>query len=246
MARFDRLSLVARGSWGQFVVAVMLITVLPGLAIVWVWQGGCPLDGRGDPATLALGVVVLLLVALGYILLARYPVNILRLRAYLRSLTQNRLPEHIALTEDEDDIAAIRGYLEQIVHQAEERLRLLEEKQEAALQEERRRIMMESIGALCHHVGQPAAVLGMCLHRLAESKVNDERHAIVVDCQRAFDDIADTLDRLRDATHYSTEPYLAADPDGIRIIRLDRGGGGEDVSRMERLTVRDGTDGRGT
>lgn len=163
----------------------------------------------------------LLLILLGYTLLLKYPASITRLRQYLKDLAQDQLPDHVELPHDEDDINAIQQYLEKIVEQAEERIRLLSEKHEADLARERHLIMIESIGALCHHFGQPATSLGICIHYLKESPPPPQAAAILADAQTAFDEMTRILDRLRDLSYYQAEPYLAADPNGPHIIRLD-------------------------
>lgn len=198
----------------------MLITVLPGFLLLWLWMYTQWNKGASTSVTALVGGVCFTLVALGYVLLFKYPVNMVRLRSYLRILAQNGLPERVAMSEDEDDIAAVHFYLKQIVRHAEERLNLLEERHKAALATERHRIMMESIGALCHYVGQPATVLSLSLHKMRQAVGDSPAAPLVAECQAAFDDITATLDRCRELTHYRTEPYLAANPDGIRIIHL--------------------------
>ena len=214
-------ALVVRGAWGRLVVAALLITVIPGLVLLWVRVESASQQSYPETLVLAGGVGALLMV-LGYALLFTYPINIVRLRTYLQTLAQNRLPRQVILTDDEDDIVAIRYYLDRIVHQAEERLRLIEDRHTATLEAERHRIMVESIGALCHHVGQPATVLGMSLHRMERFCQGPDTRALLAECHAAFDDVVVALDRLRELTHYRTEPYLAADPAGPQIIRMDR------------------------
>ncbi len=214
--------MTVRGAWGQLAVAAMLITVLPGMLLSWLFlrmQWGERVEGL---VILFGGGVCFMLIALGYVLLFKYPVNIVRLRLYLQTLANNRLPRQVLLTEDEDDMAAVRYYLEQIVHQAEERLKLLEKSHQVALEGERHRIMVESIGALCHHVGQPATVLGLLLHRMRQKACDPPVAGLVAECEIALGDIATTLDRLRDLTQYRTEPYLMAEAGGVRIIHLNR------------------------
>lgn len=216
----SRLALATRGSWGQFAVAALLVTVLPVLILLWIWLMGRGSEGY-SPLLLSLaGAICVVLVVLGYALLLKYPVSITRLRQYLKTLTDDRLPGHVDLTDAESDIDAIRNYLEQIVLKSEERLRLIQEQHEAALEAERHRIMIESIGALCHHVGQPATVLGLQLHLLKGSLHDPSAPDRLAECEQAFDDIVQTLDQLRHLTHYRSEAYLAATPDSGRILHV--------------------------
>jgi signal transduction histidine kinase len=215
----ERLTLSTRGAWGQVAVAATLITLLPALILTWFRLS----ETSGPPpswASAAAAVLCLFLIFLGYALLLKYPASITRLRRYLQNIALDRLPDHVELCHDEDDINAIRQYLEQIVVQAEERIRLLEDKHTADLAAERHRIMTESIGALCHHVGQPAAALGITLHLMQQAAPPPALTALVADGQKAFEEMRTILDRLRDITHYRTEPYLASDPAGPSIVSL--------------------------
>jgi hypothetical protein len=215
-----RFAMASRGAWRHLAAAVMLITVLPGLVLLWLWM--TILNGEGDSASALLiaGAACIGFAALGYTLLIKYPVSIVRLRSYLHSLAHDQLPDHVTLPHTEDDIAAIHGYLEYVVGMAAERLRLLEEKHAADLAAERHRIMTESVGTLCHHVGQPASVLGMQLHLLKRAVAEPEAAAMVGLCEDAYNDIMKTLDRLREITHYETEQYLVSESDDCRILRL--------------------------
>ncbi len=218
--RKGRFAMATRGAWRHLVAAAMLITVLPGLVLLWLCIDR--LNGGEDSARALIiaGAACIGFATLGYALLVKYPVSIVRLRSYLHSLAHDQLPDHVALPHSEDDIAAIHGYLEHVVGMAAERLRLLDEKHAADLAGERHRIMMESIGTLCHHVGQPASILGMQLHFMQQSVSGPEVVAMVAACDKANNDIIKILNRLREITHYETEQYLASESDDYRILRL--------------------------
>lgn len=219
------LSLSRRGAWGHIIVALILITVLPLLTAGWLWWNR--LDGQiVTPSQIALeAVIMLILTALGYGLLIKYPVSITRLRRYLQTLSDGKLPGHIALTDDEDDLAAVQRYLEKLVSLAEERIRLLEIKHQAELDSERHRVMVESIGAMCHHLGQPATVMSLCLYRLKNNPDPRDLPAILTELEASFDAMTAILDQLRAVPAYRSEPYLpppADEPaqDGDRILTV--------------------------
>lgn len=214
------LALATRGAWGHLAVAAILITGLPVLILLWLCIGNMSGEGCSPLVLTAAGTAWLAFSLLGYALLVKYPLSIVRLRSYLHSLAHDQLPDHVTLPDTEDDIAAIHEYLKHVVSMAAERLRLLEEKHAADLAEERHRILVESIGALCHHLGQPASVLGMQLHCMKCAAAEPATAAMVIECERAFDNMTNTLDRLRQLTHYETEPYLTSDPNGCQIIRV--------------------------
>jgi len=91
--------------------------------------------------------------------------------------------------------------------------RRVEEQQAKLLEAERQRVMIESLGAACHHLGQPTTViLGYLsiLKRQLESSASGE---MVAECFKAASNIADILRQLQRFSNYRTEPYLA---DNIR------------------------------
>lgn len=217
---WDHLGLATRGAWGHLAVAAMLITGLPALILVWLCIGSVCRGGCSPLALTLASAAWIVFSSLGYAILTKYPLSIVRLRSYLHSLAHSQLPDDVTLPPTEDDLTAIQEDLKHVVGMAAERLRLLREKHAADLAAERHRIMVESIASLCHHVGQPASVLGMQLYFMKCAAEEPAAAAMVVECEKAFGDIMNTLDRLRQLTHYETDLYLTSDPHGGQIIRL--------------------------
>jgi PAS domain S-box-containing protein len=101
---------------------------------------------------------------------------------------------------------------------------------ESALREaEKQRVMLESLGAACHHLGQPATVLSANLAIIKsriespDQLVNDLVASSIESCER----LADILYQLNTVNEYRTTRYLGDEggdeQDGDRI--LDIGGG---------------------
>lgn len=176
-------------------------------------------------AAWCVGGVVVLVITLGYALLFKYPVSIVRLRRYLGAIAGGGIPEQVTLPEDEDDLAAVQHYMERIVSMAEDRIAMIEKRHEVELQAERQRVMIESLGAMCHHVGQPATVISMCLYRLKHNPSPREVPEILAEFEAAFDSMTQILDQLRETSRYTSEPYLeslsgTAEKPGARIIKV--------------------------
>jgi signal transduction histidine kinase len=190
----------------------MLITILPALILAWIWKGH--LDGTELPpvAVWSAAGVVLLVIVLGYALLLKYPVSIVRLRRYLSTLADGGIPDKVNLPEDEDDLAAVQRHMERIVKLAEDRIHMMERRHAVALEAERQRVMVESMGAMCHHLGQPATVLGMCLFRLKNNPTPQETLEILKDTEEAFETITRLLEEFRTLARYASEPYLSSSP----------------------------------
>jgi len=202
------LSLSRRGAWGQVAIAAILITILPALILFWGWITHTK-GSTVPPETVWVGGGCLVgVILLGYALLLKYPVSIVRLRQYLSILAGGGIPELVTMSNDEDDLVAVQGYLERIVKMAEDRIQMLQKHHDVELSEERQRVMVESIGAMCHHLGQPASALSMCLYRLNNNPAPEEVPVLLMQCEEAFNAMSEILDKLRGIARYCSEPYL--------------------------------------
>jgi len=216
---WKKLQLASRGVWGHVIVAGLLITGIPSLILAWLWTANVCGSLSGRTTWVAVVGTMALVVASGYAILMKYPVNIRKLRGYVTALAENQIPDHVALSEDEDDLAAIQRHMEAVVHMAEERLRLLEERHAAEIKDEQRRVMVESIETMCHHLGQPAATLNLCLFQLAKLNLPDEGNTLIQSCEKSMADMSDIFDQLRSLSEYATEPYLD-DSTPARLLHL--------------------------
>jgi PAS domain S-box-containing protein len=82
--------------------------------------------------------------------------------------------------------------------------------QEAEKHAERQTVMMESLGAACHHLGQPATVLLASLELLVRVKDNDKNMAeeLLKSSIEAAESLRKMLHSLNDITEYKTTPYI--------------------------------------
>ncbi|MDE0840481.1 MAG: PAS domain-containing protein [Kiritimatiellae bacterium] len=87
---------------------------------------------------------------------------------------------------------------------------------------ERRRVMIESLGAACHHVGQPATILLGNLQFLKEKLASaDADTAQIVDrCVDAMEEIGSILKRLNRVNEYKTRQYLEGSDDDDSASRI--------------------------
>ena len=143
-----RSSLVSSGARVQFAVGVALISIIPLLTFWYLnvtsgYQDGYPY--------MALVVVIPVVVAAGlggYVILRKYPLNIVRLRGYLEDMIRGEMPDHIKLVKHEDDIAAVEKCLNLIVEQLKERLEILKMLVENAEQPVERNKLLDVIWGL--------------------------------------------------------------------------------------------------
>jgi signal transduction histidine kinase len=200
--------LASRGAVFQFVVAMLLVSVIPLLVLLGLLLPG-PLHRSLDAQNIwTLTFVVLSLVALGYAILVKYPVNTIRLRRYLAQLARDELPDEIQLLTGEEDLSSIEEYMTRIVITTANRIRLIEEQSERLVEIERQRVMIESLGAACHHLGQPATVITAYLSLMEKEDVAPDVGEMIAQCKEAARLISDILSKLPKVAEYRTEPYL--------------------------------------
>lgn len=88
---------------------------------------------------------------------------------------------------------------------------------------ERDRVMMESLGAVCHHLGQPATVLLSTLEMMSRLKdaEHEPRKELLQMSLDAAEALRKTLLELNDLRHYNAEPYPGPSADrATRIVAI--------------------------
>jgi PAS domain S-box-containing protein len=98
--------------------------------------------------------------------------------------------------------------------------------EEAERQTERQRVMMESLGAACHHLGQPSTVLLASLELIR--KMKDADRSVVQELLDSSIEAADSLrlmlHELNELTEYRTKTYIESDDQkgspGARILAV--------------------------
>lgn len=88
--------------------------------------------------------------------------------------------------------------------------RTMEKQRAALLIAERHRGMIESLGAACHHLGQPMSVVNLCLDMIKRQKWGPSVQELVDQCDESVEAVNDVLRRLQKVSVYRTEPYLPA------------------------------------
>lgn len=223
----NRLSMESRGSRRQIRAAAALMAVLPNMVLCHLLLFSSP-DAYSPAAKTFVAALAILVAVGGFVLLNRYPRNVGRLRQYLLQIARGELPDSIALPESENDVRDVERFLNLVLDELRRKVKLLEtqlrlsremknaleSQQRELLDAERHRVMINSLGAACHHVGQPAAILRARLHLLKGHSSSPAEQAEIAECERALDSIADVLEKLRGVGEYRTVPYRAC-PVGV-------------------------------
>lgn len=100
--------------------------------------------------------------------------------------------------------------------------RTIERQREELLDAERHRVMIESLGTACHHIGQPATVISAYLQMMQQRENDAETQDMLAACLEASEAIAAILKRLQLVSEYRATPYLPGSPhEGSAILAID-------------------------
>jgi methyl-accepting chemotaxis protein len=232
-------SLVTRDARTQAKIAVLLMTVIPSLSLFYI--GTTVGKDISQITALTLMLILLLTTAVavpGFLILQKYPDNILKLRQYITEIAKGTLPEKIELinTQSSDDIKYIESSFNCILEEMRSRIQRAEEQvciehtlretveqqQQTLLEAERHRVMIQTLGAACHHIGQPATVLQVRLEFLQKIATHANEIQEIEACVKAIQSIANILHQLQQVSEFRTVPYvLTGDAPDEEILAID-------------------------
>jgi signal transduction histidine kinase len=167
---------------------------------------------------------IVALIGVGVMLLLRHTLEMTRLRQQLEALARGRMPEGRPGGDSEDFVAVTRN-LSAVIKQTDARIRGIESSSRSQLRAEQQRVMMETVGAACHHLGQPLTVMAAYLDLMGKRETDPEVGRMIAECQAAAVEASAILRRLHAVTQYRTEPYLPAKDSGegrpdARILKI--------------------------
>jgi signal transduction histidine kinase len=200
-------SLVSRDTRYQLAVAVALMSSIPLLAFAYLLNGVLRTDALNLRVVYLMTPVVAVLVGLGIVLLLNHTREVSRLRRYLALMAKGGIPK-INFEGISADFTAIERDLGEVVKQTDEKVRIIESQSKELLQSEQQRVMVETVGAACHHLGQPATVIAGYLDLMRKKETSPELQGMIDECQAAAADVHNVLHRLQDVARYQAEPYL--------------------------------------
>ena len=204
-----RRSIETRGTRYQFGVAVALMSVIPLLAFSYV-MGNAIATRSFDMETLYfLLPSVTALIALGVMLLARHTLEVARLRRYVEIMARGESPA-IHAGDSSEDFEVIKANLGAVMRRADDKMKIIRAQSQHLLEVEQQRVMLETLGAACHHLGQPATVIRVYLDLMKKAEVSPEMQVMIQECQSAAEEVAQVLHRLQGVGMYQTEPYLTS------------------------------------
>lgn len=100
--------------------------------------------------------------------------------------------------------------------------RTLDQQREMLLTAERQRVMIECLGTVCHHIGQPMTVITTYLGIMKRQETDPALRTMIDECHEAAEKANDVLARLQAVSMYRTEPYLETAEEGNPPSSPDR------------------------
>jgi len=215
-------SLVMLDAKNQAKIAVVLLAVIPSLSLFYISITVVQNPSGLSPWFIFVTFTLTISIAFfGFMILQKYPKNILKLRQYITEIAQGTLPETIQLahTQDSDDIRYIEENFNCVLQEmrrrmeiAEKQLRVehalretIEQQQETLMEAERQRVMIQTLGVACHRIGQPATVLQIQMDLLMSHVTDDEE---ITECAQEVHKISDILQQLQRTSTFRSIPYI--------------------------------------
>ncbi len=199
----------------QFAVAVAIMSAIPLLAFGYLLADAL-LEGALSLQTMYLMIpAIVALVSLGIVVLMRHTMEMSRLRQYLEVIARGGAPQGDRWVANAD-FEAMGKSLDTVMAQASEKVRIIEAQSKALVHSEQQRVMVETVGAACHHLGQPATVISVYLDLMKKKESSPEMQRLITECQLAATDVSGILHRLQNVTMYQTEPYLLTGDPGVK------------------------------
>lgn len=248
------LSIHSQRSRAYLSAALALVSVIPTLAVVVIFLSMfTDLVLSSSALQLGVGGAGFISGLAGFIMLRVYPKNLERLRGYLERIAAEDLPENATLLPGEQDLADIEMYLNRIIgglhekigqldlelKRSQEMLETIEKQSDEIVAAERQRVMLESLGAACHHIGQPATIIMLYLSRLREENPTEFENQNLAQCLSAVQDIGEILKKLKKVSEYRTVPYVTYRK--TSLANQGKGGGSQiiDIEQSAEIKTND-------
>jgi signal transduction histidine kinase len=198
-------SIASRGARYQLGMAVALITIVPSLALCYLVYAA--VNGQLSLLrSMLVGLPVAFSTVCGYVLIIKYPINVVRLRDYLEGMVSGKLPDHVRFIQGMDDIPAIERSLKVLIEQVDGqtgRLTSINEQLQLEVEERRRaeNLKDEFVSTVSHELRTPLTITreGICLMiDQIPGPVNEKQMKVLTSAKGNVDRLARIINDLLD------------------------------------------------
>ena len=218
-------ALRARNAITQVEISIVLLAIIPSLSLFYLGTVVATNNQYFSGGTLLLiGLLTTAVAAPGFVILRKYPKNIMKLRNYITDISKGTLPDKIEMEDAQtsDDLQYIETHFNNVLEKMRQRIasaekqfeteralrETVEQQQETLIEAERHRVMIQTLGAACHHIGQPATVLQMQMDLLLKHVTNEEKIQELTECAKEVQKITDILQQLQRTSTFRSVPYI--------------------------------------
>lgn len=160
----EPLSISSTGVRLHFDIALVLITIIPLLVVLFLVMAGYVTFQPGHGVYEALAALLVVIVSLGYVLLMRYPITLMKLRRYVEDMAAGVLPDAVHLEQPERDLRSIEEGMNRILGRLKEKVAAMAMEQARLEKQLCMAQKLESIGALAsgiaHEINTPIQFVG--------------------------------------------------------------------------------------
>ncbi|HNR94565.1 MAG TPA: ATP-binding protein [Kiritimatiellia bacterium] len=226
-----RLSVISKGARAQFAIGVSLISILPLLMVGYLYTFFRNEATLYSVQTLAVLTTATLVGLTGFIILRKYPINIIRLREYLEQMIRGELPDQISLVKEEDDIQMVEKCLNMILLQLHERLEILKTEKQKLQNQIYQLQKMESLGVMAAGVAHDFNNLLTGISGLTKLMNGHIRDA---EAQSRLKEIESLVSRASELTR---QMLVYAGRGRFALEKVDAGGLVKDMAHLLNSTV---------
>ncbi len=225
MKKLNMTSLTSYNARSQTRMAIALMSIIPllvtAMMALFIYIPGTSFSIGGQ---IGIMLFTMMLALCGFLVIRKYPENIIRLRHYIADAAEGALPDKVELLDAKgsDDIRFIEDGFNTVLAEMRNKVALVEKQlrvekrlrktielqHQNLILAEQHRTMIHSLGAACHHIGQPATVLGMHLYLMKEHAESDEARAEIDECMKDLELIGTVLEKLKCVSEYRTTSYI--------------------------------------
>ncbi len=226
-------SIARLGVRAHFDIAVVMITIIPFLCAISLFSPDIRSLIGAAGRTLVIGLGLVLSPGLGYAILVRYPMAIVKLKKHLGDVVRGEIPDQIDLISEEADVVAVEHAVNTVLDRLRERVERVSAVNSQLQDELLQSRKLEAVGTLAygvaHEIATPLQILRsnllfICQVALrpaprADSSLAAEMDACVAQANSAAEDISATLSALRDFAPHSRRPKTHVPTDLNDTIR---------------------------